>query len=277
MINQPDLKHPLRALRMRLPGVRLLAAGAVLLVLAAVGCASGAYPVDIFPEMHYQESYASNEPPRLSPPAEAVPWFGPIEPLGDGEQLFVTNCAMCHGLEGQGDGNVLRIMETRYGYETALDPNLASISVQTLDDASVKSIINQGVTAMPSFSKLLSPHEIDLILAHIRTFEAEDDGLPRPLFIDKGCGACHTIEGMDNAVGTIGPDLTNIASTAATRVPGLGAEEYIRASIEDPNAFIVAECPTGPCALPSLMPPTIRDAMTDEEFEELVEFLMGLQ
>ena len=53
--------------RFRLPSARLLIAGLVLVAaLAAVGCTSGSYPVDIFYEQHYQQSYKSHEPPRLS-------------------------------------------------------------------------------------------------------------------------------------------------------------------------------------------------------------------
>ena len=45
--------------------VRALVAGLVLVgVLAAVGCTSGSYPVDIFYEQHYQQSFKSHEPPQ---------------------------------------------------------------------------------------------------------------------------------------------------------------------------------------------------------------------
>ncbi len=266
---------------MRLPGVRLLASATIVLTLAAFGCSSGAYPVDFFFEMHYQESWGSQEPPRLSPPEGSVAWFDPIEPLGDGEQLFAANCAMCHGLEGAGDGNVLRIMESRYGYEPKVPPDLTTVQA-SLDDATILSYVNDGVqvedkvTVMPAFRKLLSPYEIDLIIGHVRTMEpvfAED----APLFIRKGCGACHSIVDVEGAVGNIGPDLTNIATVAATRVSGQSAEDYIRESILDPNAFIVPDCPTGPCDIPTLMPLDVRDTMGEDEYEELVQYLLTLQ
>ena len=270
-----------RLMRMRVPGVRFLAAGAIVLTLAAFGCSSGAYPVDFFYEMHYQESWGSQEPPRLTPPEAAVAWFDPIEPLFDGAQLFATNCSMCHGLDGAGDGNVLRIMESRYEYEPKVPPDLTAVQA-SLDDATILDYINNGiqvegkVTVMPPFRKLLSPHEIGMILGHVRTLEpvfAED----APLFITKGCGACHSIESVEGAAGNIGPDLTDIATVAATRVPGQTAEEYIRESILDPNAFVVPDCPTGPCGIPTLMPLDISGTMEGEEYEDLVEFLLGQQ
>ncbi|MEZ4718211.1 MAG: hypothetical protein R2851_19265 [Caldilineaceae bacterium] len=39
-------------------------------------------------------------------------------------------------------------------------------------------------------------------------------------FLSGTCIACHVIPGIPSAVGQIGPDLTHIGTTAATRVPG---------------------------------------------------------
>jgi plastocyanin len=69
-----------------------------------------------------------------------------------------------------------------------------------------------------------------------------------------GCAACHVIPGVPNAVGVLGPDLTDIGISAGERVQsaeyaGIAttAEEYIRESIESPSAFVSPECPNGPC------------------------------
>ena len=98
--------------------------------------------------------------------------------------------------------------------------------------------------------------------------EGGDTAPGQAVFLGKGCGACHTIEGVDGAVGAIGPNLTHVATNAATRKSGLGAEAYMRESIEDPPAFLVEGF--GP-----LMPGTIRSTMTDAEFEDLVVFLLA--
>jgi cytochrome c oxidase subunit IV len=81
-----------------------------------------------------------------------------------------------------------------------------------------------------------------------------------------GCGACHTIEGISS--GMVGPNLTQIGTTAAERKPGLSAEQYIRESIENPGAFVVE-------GFPPAMPANIRQNMTDAEFEALVAFLLA--
>lgn len=87
------------------------------------------------------------------------------------------------------------------------------------------------------------------------------------VFTAKGCVACHTIQGVPGAVGKIGPELTNVATNAGSRIAGTAAEAYIRQSVEDPPAFLVEGF--GP-----IMPATIRSTMSDKEFEDLVAFLL---
>ena len=115
---------------------------AIVAGLLAVGCSQGSYPLDIFYEMHYQPSYKAHEPPRLTPPESAVPWYGSTPPQptsfgGSGKHIFETNCAMCHGATGQGDGQVLGRMVVDYGYITTdaplLNPNLTSEAAKSLD------------------------------------------------------------------------------------------------------------------------------------------------
>ena len=88
------------------------------------------------------------------------------------------------------------------------------------------------------------------------------------IFFSQGCATCHTIEGISTTVtgATIGPDLTNIATIAATRKPSLAAEDYIKESLEDPDAFVVA-------GFKPLMP-ALADEITENELEDLVDFLL---
>ncbi len=89
---------------------------------------------------------------------------------------------------------------------------------------------------------------------------APDPG--RLVFSTKGCSGCHTIEGTSTA--TIGPDLTHIATVAATRKALLSAEEYIKESIEEPGAFVVE-------GFEPLMP---KLAIAEGELEDLLAFLL---
>jgi len=93
-----------------------------------------------------------------------------------------------------------------------------------------------------------------------------DPAAGQTVFTNSGCVACHTIEGVPRAVGKIGPELTHVATNAVTR-KGLSAEEYIRESIENPGAFVVD-------GFAPLMP-NLLGSMTDQEFENLVAFLLA--
>jgi len=87
-----------------------------------------------------------------------------------------------------------------------------------------------------------------------------------------GCTACHTIPNIPNAVGQVGPDLSNIGVDGANRREGYSAEQYIRESIMEPNAFAAPECPTGPC-IAGAMPVVL---LSDSELEAIVNYLSTL-
>lgn len=88
------------------------------------------------------------------------------------------------------------------------------------------------------------------------------------LFISQGCGACHAIQGVSGATGTVGPDLSQVAATAGQRVPGLSAEQYLRQSIQDPDAYTVAGFQKG--VMPKL-------PLNDQQVNDLVAFLLTRQ
>ncbi len=85
------------------------------------------------------------------------------------------------------------------------------------------------------------------------------------------CVTCHVIEGVPEAVGLLGPDLSNIGTDAATRKPGVSAEEYLRESIVAPEAFVAEGVER---ALPGLMLSSITAGLTDNDVDELVAFLL---
>ncbi len=87
-----------------------------------------------------------------------------------------------------------------------------------------------------------------------------------PLGTNAGCITCHSLE---PGVQLVGPSLAGMATTAAERVEGMSAEEYIRQSIVDPNAYTVEGFPEG------LMP--AYSDLSPEQIDALVAFLMTLK
>ena len=78
------------------------------------------------------------------------------------------------------------------------------------------------------------------------------------------CTTCHSLDGT---VG-LGPSLQGIAEQAETRIAGMSAEEYIRQSIIDTNAYVVDGFPE------SLMPVNFSETLTSEELEAVIEYLL---
>lgn len=88
------------------------------------------------------------------------------------------------------------------------------------------------------------------------------------VFAAKTCSACHTVSSVPGATGAVGPKLDGLGARAASRVSGLGAEDYIKQSIENPTAFVA------PGFAPSM--PALRASMNEQEFSDLVAFLAKL-
>ena len=88
------------------------------------------------------------------------------------------------------------------------------------------------------------------------------------------CVTCHTVEGIPEAVGLLGPDLSNIGAEAANRKPGTSAEDYLVESIREPEAFIADGIER---ATPGLMLTAITAGLTDNDVDALVAFLLEQQ
>ena len=161
--------------RLHEPAPRIWLGGRFLMLAVVVGMLAsacsytlpgrGSYPLDIFYEMHYQQSYKSHEPPRLSGVADAVAWFPAPKSTAfetnTGSYLFAVNCSMCHGADGKGDGPVLNKMKDTYGYKPVIDPP----DLTDNPPESIVSILQSTArpfgpdSVMPPFAKLLAPDD----------------------------------------------------------------------------------------------------------------------
>ena len=100
---------------------------------------------------------------------------------------------------------------------------------------------------------------------------------------EKGaCGSCHTIPGVPNAAGVIAPNLSQISMMAEEHIKSgsytgkaTNAKDFIHESILDPNLFIAPDCPTGACT-PNVMPATLKDILSADEINAIVNYLSGL-
>jgi mono/diheme cytochrome c family protein len=186
-----------------------------------------------------------------------------------GERLYVENCAVCHGNDGQG----------RVGATLAKDwPSIRP-------DLLVKSTIENGIpgSPMPAWSQLrggpLSAEEIDAVVAYILTWGSggpasvppAPTALPRPvltavpnvegdpnngaLLYDQNCAVCHGPEGK----GRVGANLSR--DWSAIR-PDLSIKNTISNGISGSVMPAWSQANGGP--------------LSETEINDLVAFLLAL-
>jgi putative heme-binding domain-containing protein len=125
----------------------------------------------------------------------------------EGEHLFGSNCAGCHGLDGRGGEHA---------------PNIATdAKVQRLQDTDLVRIIRNGIPAagMPAFGSSLVGNQLKAVVRYLRVLQgrgeavnvAGDAGKGRALFFGTaGCSECHMISGQG---GFLGMDLSGYGAS----------------------------------------------------------------
>ena len=88
------------------------------------------------------------------------------------------------------------------------------------------------------------------------------------------CTACHSLAPGEIKVG---PSLAGIAGRAATREAGKTAEQYLRESIQQPNAFIVPDDPKYQVNGKSVMPEGLGNLMSPQDLADLIAYLQTLK
>lgn len=153
----------------------LLALMAVLLLLAA--CSSPAAEAES-DEMHMEEDGHSHSPEEHmagahNVPEEAAAVPNPIaatdESVDAGRTIFATNCAVCHGEEGRGDGPGA----------AGLDPQPADLNaghVQGLSDGGLFYIVSHGKpdSPMPAWEGVLTEDQRWNLINFLRTFQGDE-------------------------------------------------------------------------------------------------------
>ncbi len=94
-----------------------------------------------------------------------------------------------------------------------------------------------------------------------------------------GCPLCHTIPGIEGAIGELGPKLhekTNaLERIKDSRYKGKATniKEYVRESILDPSAYVVFNEVEGELFPDGLMPPDFKNKLSIEALDKLVDFI----
>ncbi len=96
----------------------------------------------------------------------------------------------------------------------------------------------------------------------------------RDLFFETSLSAsasCHICHSLNLGVDKVGPSLAGVGTRAAEQIPGMSAEDYLRESIVDPDAYIVEGYS------PGLMLPDLEEKLSEEQIDDLIAFLISMK
>lgn len=85
----------------------------------------------------------------------------------DGQKLFDTNCAKCHGPDGTGNTVVGKAVGAK---------DLGSAEAKKMTDAEIHTQIEQGKNNMPPFGGTLNKAQIDSLIPIVRAFGKKSAG-----------------------------------------------------------------------------------------------------
>ena len=99
----------------------------------------------------------------------ALPHFAAAQ--ADGQKLFDTNCAKCHGADGTGNTVVGKAVGAK---------DLNSPEDKKLTDAEIYTQIDQGKGNMPPFGGTLNKAQIDSLIPIVREFAKKKAAAKKP-------------------------------------------------------------------------------------------------
>jgi mono/diheme cytochrome c family protein len=85
------------------------------------------------------------------------------------EDLFINNCARCHGADGAGDTPLGRTFNS----PDFTDPEWWRKHSNITSPGSLAAIVSQGKGGMPAFGKKLKPTEIHRLVDYVRRFKKQ--------------------------------------------------------------------------------------------------------
>lgn len=187
----------------------------------------------------------------------------------NGRALFVEKCGACHALA-----------EAATSAQTG--PNLDAAFAAARDSGMDSDTIQGVVRAQIANPRPAEPEDVNVYMpadlvtgqdaADVAYYVGQVAGVPGveppaapgglggQVFAQNGCGSCHTLEGVPDATGSVGPNLTQT-------LKGQDAGT-IEQSIADPEAQPTQGFPAG------VMPQNYADQIPPEDLKALVKFLM---
>jgi len=183
-----------------------------------------------------------------------------------GRALFIQKCGVCHTL-------------AQAGTTAQVGPNLDDAFAAAREDGNDSDTIEGVVKAQVEFPRenngdprvsmprdVVTGQDLDDVAAYVGEWAGVPGAEPpkvaggpgAQVFANNGCGGCHTLQAAGSG-GVTGPNLNEV-------LPGQ-SEAMIHESIVNPNKQIAKGYP------PNVMPQNFEQLLSEEELEQLVEYL----
>jgi len=211
----------------------------------------------------------------------------PSPKLARGKEVYLANCAICHGAEGRGDGPAAYLVFPRPRDFTRGIFKLRSTATAPTD-ADLLRTITQGVagTAMPAWPSL-TPSDRQALVEYVKSFSsAFAKGtavvkIPKPprftpkmvaagkqLYVDAGCDSCHGAAGRGD--GTSAPDLRDEWGYPI-RPRDLTRQDLFKSGTSAQDIYKVLQVGIGGTPMP-----VFSDTLTPEQSWQLVAYVQSL-
>jgi mono/diheme cytochrome c family protein len=194
--------------------------------------------------------------------------------LSNGKAMFVENCGSCHELARAGTAGT---------QGPSLDAAFQTALADGLDRDTVEGIVHKQILH-PRKGSIMPPElvtgddarDVSAYVGYAAARKGDDEGAlataglaqaksGEQIFTAAGCAGCHTFSPA-GSTGNIGPNLDDLAGAAGDREPGTSAEDYIRESLAQPDAFLAEGFGN---AMPSY-----EGRLTDQQVQAIVDYLL---
>ncbi len=194
--------------------------------------------------------------------------------LENGKAKFVEKCGSCHTLARAGTAGT-----TGPSLDTAFQAALAD----GFDRDTIEGIVHRQILHPRSDSVMpaglvqdADASDVAAYVGYAADRKGSDEGALATaglaqaktgdqIFTAAGCAGCHTFSPAGSN-GTIGPNLNDLKTAAGQREPGKSAEDYIRESLETPDAYLVK-------GFGNVMP-SFKGRLTDKQIKAIIDYLL---
>jgi mono/diheme cytochrome c family protein len=194
--------------------------------------------------------------------------------LENGKAKFVANCGSCHTLSRAG---------TQGTTGPSLDAAFQTALADGMDRDTIEGIVHRQILH-PRSDSVMKPDivsgddagDVAAYVGYAAARKGDDEGrlaaaglaqakTGDQIFTAAGCAGCHTFKPA-GSTGNIGPSLDDLKSAAGNREPGKSAQDYVRESLETPDAYLVK-------GFGNTMP-SFKGRLSDAQIKALIDYLL---